>query len=172
MSVRRGPGLPPPSVVAAPKGRLHQVLSAGQEQKRVREEHAAAPSPPPVAPVKAVTGGGPYFYVGEGERRCRGGVYCDNDGRAVTSDGKTTREILEQQPPERGGRLHPAGAGEPAALDRQRPAHALPAQLCRLRGRSVQGGLRQVRHRAASRRPARRRTPPRCAARTAALSAR
>ena len=71
MSVRQGPVAAQP----AERGRLHEVLSAGQEQKRLR---ALATS------VKSATGGGPYFYVGQ----------------AVEDDGKkTSGEILRQQPP-------------------------------------------------------------------------
>ena len=87
MSVRQGPV----AAQRAEKGRLHKVLSAGQEQQRLRAQETS---------VKSATGGGPYFYVGQGERGCKGGVYCDGDGKAVEDDGKkTSGEIRRQQPP-------------------------------------------------------------------------
>ena len=88
MSTRPGPGAQSPA--AAQRSRLHAVLAAGQEQQQVRTDHesSVAPTPPPVAPVKTVTGGGPYFYVGQGERGCKGGVYCDKDGKAKSGGGE------------------------------------------------------------------------------------
>ena len=54
MSRRPGPGVAPP--VAVEHSRLYQVLSAGQEQQKVRSEQGAAtaPAPAPVAPAAPV----------------------------------------------------------------------------------------------------------------------
>jgi len=51
MSRRPGPGVAPP--VAVERSRLYQVLSAGQEQQKVRSEQGAAtaPAPAPVTPA-------------------------------------------------------------------------------------------------------------------------
>jgi len=63
-------------------------LTAGQGQKYVRGD----------APTKTATGGGPYFYVGQGERGCKDGVYCDRDGKPATGNDKTLGELRSPNP--------------------------------------------------------------------------
>ena len=79
MSVRQGSGPAQTHIVEKP--RIYHVLTAGQDQKRIREDAVTAAPKPPVSPVQADTGtigGGPDFYVGNGERGCKNGVYCKN----------------------------------------------------------------------------------------------
>ena len=98
MSVRRGPGAPAPAAVQ--KSRLHQVLSAGQDQQKIKADQAAGISPS--APVKAATGGGPFFYVGQGDGDCERGVYCDRDGKPKSSgsDDEDPYPLPPERPPD------------------------------------------------------------------------
>ena len=82
MSVRTTAQGPDASSKLLERTRLQHVLTAGQEQKR--------------AQTQTVTGGGPYFYVGQGERGCKEGVYCDREGKPAK--GKTLGELRSPNP--------------------------------------------------------------------------
>ena len=89
MSQRPPQTVPAGPTVVSDRGRLHTVLSAGQEQKKVQEENKL------LSPVPSV-GGAPSFYDRGDEGNCKRGVYCKN-GKASYGGGEEKKEEKEAE---------------------------------------------------------------------------